>query len=766
MKKAIQITLFFLASICWAQVDYSNSWEDFYSYNNVKRFVKVDNVVYAMVDNAIFTYNTSTNEIHKISSVNGLSGDVTNAIHFSKDTGKLIIGYNTGLIEVIDENDDILIAKDIVNFNYSGFKNIYDITEYNGKLYLATPFAIIEYDIENQRFGDTFFIGNNSSELSTYRIRIFDEVIYAATKDGIYTASVNDPSLIDFNNWTKHSSGIFSRVEIFNGEIFTSKGKNLYKFLNGELILVKSYPQSIRNIYASEEYLSIATLRSAYVIDTNLTDVFSYTTTSNSEFYYVLNMAFFENNTLYLGTREFGLLKSEKENIPNFTEYHPEGPVSNSPFSIAANENDLWVVYGGYDGSYAPRRLGYGYSHFNGSNWVNTPYSKFKTRDLVHVTFDPFNNDKVYISSWGDGMIVVENDELVERWNHNNSGLEKLEFSNPNYVSTRIHGSAFDKEGNLWIANAWINKRIKKYSFDGTWSESSEMNSIITNFAVGLNELVIDKMNTIWIGSRRNGVLVYNENGDKKKALVTEPTKGSLPDPNARTVVADANNNIWIGTLKGLVVLNNAENIFNSNNVDAEPIIILDNGIPKKLLGDQTINSIALDGADNKWIGTDLGGVVQTSPDGKTILKTFNKSNSPLPSNNITKIAVDKSNEKIYFATSKGIVAFNGGVTPYGESLPDVYAYPNPSTKNNEIITIDGRNGAHLPNGTNIKILDTAGNLVYESNIKEGQQEIGGKIEWDKTNLAGTKVASGIYIVMLIANDNTETAITKIAIIN
>ena len=98
--------------------------------------------------------------------------------------------------------------------------------------------------------------------------------------------------------------------------------------------------------------------------------------------------------------------------------------------------------------------------------------------------------------------------------------------------------------------------------------------------------------------------------------------------------------------------------------------------------------------------------------------------------------------------------------------MPEVYAYPNPSTKNNEIITIDGRNGAHLPNGTNIKILDTAGNLVYESNIKEGQQELGGKIEWNKTNLAGTKVASGIYIVMLIANDNTETAITKIAIIN
>ena len=138
------------------------------------------------------------------------------------------------------------------------------------------------------------------------------------------------------------------------GEIFTSKDKNLYKFSNGELTLQKIYPQSIRNMYASKEYLSIATLRSAYVKDTNLMDIFSYTPSSSSNYYYVLNTVLFENNTLYLGTREFGLLRSEKENIPNFTEFHPEGPVSNLPFSIAANENDLWIVYGGYDAAYAP----------------------------------------------------------------------------------------------------------------------------------------------------------------------------------------------------------------------------------------------------------------------------------------------------------------------------------------------------------------------------------------------------------------------------
>ena len=292
------------------------------------------------------------------------------------------------------------------------------------------------------------------------------------------------------------------------------------------------------------------------------------------------------------------------------------------------------------------------------------------------------------------------------------------------------------------------------------------MSSVITNGALGLNELIIDKTNTIWIGSRRNGVLVFNENGNKKISLTSETTKGSLPDLNARTVQADASNRIWIGTKKGLVVLYNGAAVFNETTYDAQPIIILDDGIPKKLLGDQPINSIAIDGADNKWFGTEISGTTQTNPDGSIVLHNFNKDNSPLPSNTILKISVDKNSGKVYFATDKGIVAFNSKVAVYGDTMPEVYAYPNPSTKNNEFITIDGRNGAHIPNNTNVKILDAAGNLVYETNVKEGQELFGGKVVWNKTNLAGKKVASGIYIVLLFNADSQENAIAKIAIIN
>ena len=767
MKKCIQIFILLFINITFSQVDYSNTWEDFYSYNNVKDFVKIESKIYAIVDNAIFTFDINTSEVTKISSVNGLSGEITTSLHYSKTLNKIVIGYETGLLEIIDSENTITIAKDIVNFNYSGSKQIHNITEYNNRLYLSTPFAIIVYDIETLQFGDTYFIGNQSSEININQIKIHEDIIYAVTENGIFTANVTDSNLIDFNNWTQNFSGNFSTIEVFNNQVFVSNNNSLYTLENGNLILQKTVALPIKALKSSEEYLAITTNRAVYVNNINNVEIVNFSTNSTDLYYFNSNTAFFEDNTLYIATLEFGILKSDFSAISNFEEIHPEGPVSNLPFSIAVNNNNLWVVYGGYTTSYRPLGRRAGYNHFNGDNWVNTPYNpEYVVKDLVHITFDPSNSNKVYLSSWNDGILIIEDDIITAHWNHLNSGLEKLDFpSNPNFISIRINGAAFDNQGNLWIANAWVDNRVKKLSSNGNWS-SFDMSSVITNPAFGLNELVVDKTTNIWIGSRRNGVLVFNENGNNKKSLTTEQTKGSLPDLNVRTVKVDSNNRIWIGTKKGLVVYNDAANVFNENIIDATPVIILDDGIPKKLLGEQPINSIAIDGANNKWFGTEIGGALQTNPSGAITLQNFNKDNSPLPSNNILKIAIDNSSGKVFFATDKGIVAYNSNVSSYGDSLPEVYAYPNPSTKNNEFITIDGRNGAHLPSGTNVKILDASGNLVYETNISEGQELFGGKVVWNKTNLAGNKVASGIYLVLLITKDNLETRVAKIAIIN
>ena len=775
MKKNLLFFLFFITTSFFGQTDYSASWEDFYSYNNVKDVIIVNNLVYALCDNAVFTYDLTTQETAKLSSVQGLSGQTTTAFYYSELFKKLIIGYENGLLEIIDENGEITISTAIVNFNQAGSKSINHISAFNDKLYLSTSFAVVVYNIENLTFGDTYFIGNNSTAIRINQTTILNDEIFAATENGIFKAAVTANNLIDFTNWTQISTGNFSQITAFNNQVFAAQNNVLLRVENTNLSTQRSFGATIVSLKTDNLNLSVGFNTSFTVLDSNLNPSITHTATGTFE--YTLNKAFMLNSQIYLATKEFGMLLADQNSTLNFLEVHPEGPLSNEVFSVAAKDQNLWVVYGGYTQTFANLSKKTGYSRYDGTNWKNTRFGPdFPVTDLVHVTFDPNNTNKVYLSSFGitndanslstGGLLVVEDDEPTTFYNQLNSGLEDGLPTNSAVVTLKIEGTVFDREGNLWVTNIGVAQKLKKLTPDGQWS-GVDLSTITSNSAaIGMYDIDVDRNNSLWIGTRANGVYVFNENGNRKRALTTNVTRGGLPDLKVQAVKVDASNRVWIGTLSGLVVYNNASSVFETTNVDAAPIIILDDGIPKRLLGDQTINSIALDGADNKWFGTANGGALYTNPNGQNTLANFSVRNSPLPSNTILHIAVDDATGKVYFATDKGIVAYNSNVAPFGENLTEVYAYPNPVLKNHETVTINGRNGANLPKGTNIKILDVAGNLVYESNVVEGQQIQGGKIVWNKTNLRGNKVASGVYIVLLISEDGAQTSTTKIAIVN
>lgn len=777
MKKFFLLYILFFSLLFSAQTDYSDSWEDFYSYNNVKDFVKVDATIYALADNAVFTYNISTKEISKFSSVQGLSGETTSSIHYNSSYQRLFIGYENGLLEVIDNDGSITISSDIVNFNQSGEKSINHMKEFDDKLYLSTPFGVVVYDIKKLEFGDTFFIGNNSSSLAVNQIEVYNGLIYAATDTGVFTADITSDLLIDFNNWNEQFSGRnFSQISLFDNQLYVAEGTRLYRLNEGALIEVRNFFQNILAIKPSPSHLSVTLKTSAEVLDSSMNSVFRFAKTT--EFDFTLNNSYFENDIVFLASKEFGILNSNSSQVASFTEIHPEGPVFNDVFSITAQDNSLWVVYGGYSGTNSPNLNKYGFSQFNGENWINTPYDpSLPVTDLTHVSIDSNSENRVYIGSFGStsqlnslstgGLAVVEDNKITNFYNNLNSPLDDIDTREA-YVSIRVAGTAFDNQGNLWVTNVGVLSELKKLSQSGQWT-SYNLSSLTTNkIAIGLNEIIADRNGIKWIGTRSNGVYAFSENGNRMKALVATTNLGNLPDLNVRSVAVDSNNRVWLGTKSGLVVYSNASGVFDDNTPNANPVVINGNedGFGERLLGDQTVNSIVIDGAENKWFGTDNGGVIYTNPDGQKTLANFSMQNSPLPSNQIIKIAVDNSSGKVYFATNKGIVAYNSNVAPFGEVLSDVYAYPNPALKNHETVTIDGRNGTHLPKGTNVKILDVAGNLVYESNVVEGQELQGGKVVWGKKNLAGNKVASGIYIVLLSNEDASETAVTKIAIVN
>ncbi|MDO4225099.1 MAG: T9SS type A sorting domain-containing protein, partial [Bergeyella zoohelcum] len=64
-----------------------------------------------------------------------------------------------------------------------------------------------------------------------------------------------------------------------------------------------------------------------------------------------------------------------------------------------------------------------------------------------------------------------------------------------------------------------------------------------------------------------------------------------------------------------------------------------------------------------------------------------------------------------------------------------------------------------LAEKTNIRIVDTAGNLVHQAVTRNGFYE------WDLMN-KGKRVASGIYFVLMTNEDGTDKATAKIAVVN
>lgn len=775
MKKYLFFFLLILSNITNSQTDFSDSWEDFYAYTNVKDLTQVNGIVFALTDNAFFSYDLSSGELQKFSSVQGLSGETTSAFFYHEATKRLIVGYENGLIEVVDDNRSITLSADIVNFSQSGSKRINHIFGTGDVVYLSTPFAIIEYNIQNLEFGDTFFIGNGSSGVQINQTSLLNNTIFSATKDGVFSADASNQNLIDFNNWTQLFPGRdFSKIFSFNNQIFVVEGAVLYELIAGNLNVVRNFSSAIMDVKTNNNRVTISFAKSAEVLDVNMNTIQQFVPTS--EFDFTLSTGLFAVETLFLGTQDFGILQSNLINPTSYTEIHPEGPLSNDIFSIAANNDDLWVVYGGYDLTFTPLGLERGFSHFNGTNWINTRFdSNTPYTDLNHITIDPNSENKVFLSSFGDtsasntlssgGLLVVENDVVTQFYNHTNSPLEDIVPTDPARVTVRISGTAIDNQGNLWVTNIGGTSELKKLSSGGQWS-SFDISSAKTDDRLGLSELVVDRNNNIWIGTRESGAIAFNENTNTAKALLATPNLGNLPNAFVNTIAVDSNNSIWLGTRSGLVVFRSPNSIFTSSVYNANPVVIEDNGIGERLLGDQNINSIVVDGADNKWFGTDNGGVLYTNPSGRRTIANFSTQNSPLPSNRIIKIAVANNTGKVYFATDKGIVAYNSKVSPFGDNLGEVYAYPNPVLKNHNEVTITGRNGTTLPKGTNVKILDVAGNLVYETNVVEGQELQGGKVVWDKTNLGGRKVASGVYVVLLANDDGSQSATTKIAIVN
>ena len=92
--------------------------------------------------------------------VDGLSGVDFRMIRFHEPSGKLVIVYEDGIIDLFDDGD-IVTVRAIKNFtNITGEKKINDIFEYDANtLFLAGSYGVSAFRIDNGSFPFSTFMG-------------------------------------------------------------------------------------------------------------------------------------------------------------------------------------------------------------------------------------------------------------------------------------------------------------------------------------------------------------------------------------------------------------------------------------------------------------------------------------------------------------------------------------------------------------------------------------------------------------------------------
>jgi len=774
IKRSILFIVLLLPFLHFGQ-DFSELWTGYYSYFDIKDVVTANNRVFAASENAVFSYDAQTKEFVEYTTINGLSGQEISTIHYSETYELLVVGYTNGLIEVIfDDGRDVLTVVDIesrTSINSSN-KRINNITEFGDVIYLSTNFGVSVFNLERLEFGDTFFIGDAGGQLQINQTAISNGFIYAASQTGgLRRGDLSNPNLIDFNNWTTIAAGSFFGVESIEDNLYAfNANRSISSVSNNVLTTVGTLGQNPRDIKASNNRLVVTTRDAVFIYDAslNLTQEIPINADFNTEY----ASAVLSPEYAFIGTKDFGVLKIDFANSASPEEIHPDSPLLNRPFAITAGNGDLWLTFGDHSLTLNPFPLkSRGYSHLKNGSWINTPFSEvLNARSLKEVAINPFNNREIFIGSYFDGLLEINNEIPTELYTIDNSGLEPVVTTQRD---TRVSVLQFDDSGLLWSLSNITENPLKSYNpSTNEWNVFSLSQVIEDPFDnTGFTGLEIGNDQTKWIGSQNRGLIGINTESGRTQIKNLSSEEDNMPSRYVTAVALDNNEQLWIGTTNGLRVLFNTSNFFNDDNIIAEQIIIEEDGVAQELLFQQLISDIEIDGSNNKWVGTADAGVFLLSPDGQRTIFHFTEDNSPLPTNTINDISIDGFNGIIYIATEKGLVSFNSGGSSPRESFEIARVYPNPVRPGFNIadkkIKIEG-----ISENTNIKITDIEGNLVAEAQSRTNARfngfnlEIdGGTAFWNGKNFANNTVASGVYLVLLSNLETFETNVLKLMIV-
>lgn len=697
-----------------------------------------------------------------MSRVNGLHETGVSAIEYDAINNKLFIGYRNSNIDIIYRND-IFNVPDIKIDNIIGDKTIYNVFSQGKYFYLSTGLGVIVIDADKYEVKDSWFIGNNGGQVKVGGFTADSSFYYAATNEGLKKTLINTIDPANYLNWQNLSgtngltNGACNDVVTVSGKIFVSKNDSVFvQTGNSWNLFFTESSWRIKSINSSSDKLIVCQVNntSSKVIALNADG--SVARSIQQAGLIALPMkAISEGNNYWVADSIGGLTKFTSSGFQRYN--------LNSPQSIATGEmvfvnNTFYAAAGAVNEYWQKQNNTNGLYKFSDGQWTNFNSKLIaqldSLRDIISVAVDP-GDESVWAGSYGGGLLHIKTGNSFEIFKQN-SPVGQATFDPGSY---RVAGLAFDKERNLWIANYGAAQNIVVRKNDNTWKTFAPPFGLTEN-AVG--QIVIDDEGQKWIISPKNGLIVFNDNttidntaDDKWKLYRSGAGIGNLPTNNVLSIAKDKNGFIWVGTDDGIGVVQCPQNVFSSQGCDAILPVVTQGGFNQYLFKGEEIGSIAVDGADRKWVATKNGAWL-ISAEGDKVIYRFTETNSPLLSNDVKRIAIDGRTGEVFFATANGICSFRSTATEGTETNSNVLVYPNPVPPGySGSIAIRG-----LVNNAIVKITEPDGRLVYQT------RALGGQAIWDGKDYKGRRISSGVYLVLVSDESRKENVATKIVFIS
>ncbi len=733
------------------------TWTAHFSYRNSLQVLSTPDKIISTTPFAITIVNLTENEISTLSKVNGLTETGITAIGYNSATNNLLVGYLNGNIDLVTESRIINIADLKRSGQYAG-KRINHIYSHRRNAYLSTEFGIIVLDLDKKEIRETYIPGSGGLPAEVRSVTVFNDRIYAAIGNNIYTALLSSGNLQDYRSWSPVSPAFMNPVDqLISDEaiMIANSGGTVFKWSGSDWLPVYQSVDSVikinlsaNKILVSENIDQIPRIR---ILSLDGTTENSF---SDPRFLKAPSDFLLRDESIWIADSINGLL----ENTGSGSKYFlPEGP----PFTPAGEmteANDLmYFTAGAIDALGNPVGLAAGMASLSKGSWSNLIPANADlledVNDLLPLAYD-FSNGYLYSGSASDGLTLRKNDGEFTLYREGSF----IEADQASALQYRVTGLATDQTSTLWITNHGAAAPLIARKPDGTVFKFSPSFPLNGN---AVSRIIIDDADQKWIISPGNGLLCFNhgqsiENNsdDQWRYLRTGAGNGNLPSSDIFSIASDLNGFIWIGTSRGIAIIPCPEQIFTSQGCEAILPVVQQGNFAGLLFADQQVRTIAVDGANRKWVGTD-NGVWLISADGEKIISRFTEINSPLPSDSVRQIFVHSKTGEVFFITSHGLVSYRGTATSASPNGAELLVFPNPVPPGyNGSISIRG-----LFENAVVKITELNGRLVYQT------RALGGQAIWNGLDYKGRAVASGVYLVFVTNDGRTENLATKIVFI-